>query len=504
MEESLLLYSSLFIVFLLIFKLFLTKSKKLPPSPFALPILGHLHLLKQPLHRTLQNLSQKYGPILSLKFGSKLVVVVSSSSAAEECLSKNDLVLANRPHFTMNKYLGYNSTTLVSSSYGEHWRNLRHITMVEVFSPKRLNMLTGVVRDEVKILLGKLQRVSAVDKFTKVELRPLISALTFNIITRMIAGKRFFGEEVDGNEEAKQFRQLVKEMFADGGGAYPGDFLPLIKYFDLTGYIKKVTNLGTRVDMFFQGLVDEFKMKKGSLESGNTMIGHLLSLQESQPEQYTDEIIKGLALNMVAGGTHIVAATLEWAMSNLLNNPRVLKKARADLDASLGSKQLVLDELDVSKLHYLQNIISESYRLNPVVPLLVPHMSSDYCTIGGYNVPPNTILLVNMWAIHRDEKNWDDPTCFNPERFDTSEVDAYKLFPFGVGRRICPGIGLANRTVGLTLGSLIQCFEWERVDGKEIDMVEGSAGIAVPKLEPLDALCKTRSFMKDALIQAVN
>ena len=104
-------------------------------------------------------------------------------------------------------------------------------------------------------------------------------------------------------------------------------------------------------------------------------------------------------------------------------------------------------------MHYLQNIILETLRLYPVAPLLLPHMSFEDCTIGGYDVPRETMLLVNAWAIHRDPNIWDDATSFKLERFESGESDVNKLMPFGLGRRACPGAGLAQRTIGLTLGS---------------------------------------------------
>ncbi|TXG46558.1 hypothetical protein EZV62_027940 [Acer yangbiense] len=166
MEFSL-LYSSLsLVIFLVAFKLFLqirsSNHKNHPPSPRALPILGHLHLLnKEPLHRTLHALSEKYGSVFSLRFRSRNVIVVSSPSAAEECLNKNDIVFANRPRLIMGKYIGYNTTTLASSSYGDHWRNLHRISAVEIFSSSRLNMFLGIRREEIKILLEKLYGVSS-------------------------------------------------------------------------------------------------------------------------------------------------------------------------------------------------------------------------------------------------------------------------------------------------------------------------------------------------------
>lgn len=169
-------------------------------------------------------------------------------------------------------------------------------------------------------------------------------------------------------------------------------------------------------------------------------------------------------------------------------------KARAELDAHVGQDCLI-DEHDLNKLPYLHAIISETLRLRPAVPILVPHMSSDACTIGGYNVPRGTLFLVNAWAIHRDSKAWDDPTSFKPERFEAGEVEGHKLMPFGLGRRACPGAGLAQRVMGLALGSLIQCFEWERVGKDLVNLSEGNGG-TMPKAEPLEAMCKARDVIK--------
>lgn len=171
----------------------------------------------------------------------------------------------------------------------------------------------------------------------------------------------------------------------------------------------------------------------------------------------------------------------------------MLEKARVELDSHLGLDRLV-DEPDVSKLPYLQSIISETLRLDPP-PLLVPHFSSDDCTIGGFDVPRDTMVMVNAWAIHRDHELWDDPENFKPERFQSGENDSYKFMPFGRGRRACPGIGLAQREVGLTLGTLIQCFEWKRVDDEDVDMIEGK-GVTNPKAVPLEATCRARPIVK--------
>ncbi|KAK7309177.1 hypothetical protein RJT34_05708 [Clitoria ternatea] len=490
-----LLYLLLFLTAFKLLLFFRKGSKNPPPGPHSLPIIGHLNLFKkpQPIYRTLHNLSQKHGPIFSLRFGSQPVLVVSSASAAEECFTKNDIIFANRFHSSKTKYLGFNNTIITSSSYGDHWRNLRRISSIEILSTHRLNSFLGIRNDETLKLIRKLARDSNKD-FARVELRSMFSELTFNIVMRMVCGKRYYGEECDGTnaEEAKRFRDVMDEMAAFGLGSNIGDFVPIFRLFDFSGVHNKLRKTGEKLDALFQGLIDE---KRNMKQSSDTMIAHLLSLQESDPEYYTDQIIKGLIMALIVAGTETSAIALEWAMSNLLNHPEVLEKAKIEFDTQIGEERLV-EEAEVSKLNYLQSIISETLRLHPPAPMLLPHYSSEDCTVGGYDVPRNTMLMVNAWAIHRDPELWADPTSFKPERFENGPPNSHSLIPFGMGRRACPGAGMAQRTLGLTLGLLIQCFEWKRIGKEEVDMTEGR-GSLVPKATPLEALCKARPIINN-------
>lgn len=186
-------------------------------------------------------------------------------------------------------------------------------------------------------------------------------------------------------------------------------------------------------------------------------------------------------------------------MSLLLNHPIVLHKARAEVDEHIGHERLV-QETDFPNLPYIQCIVNETLRLFPAGPLLVPHESSEDCTIGGFDVARGTMVLVNALAIHRDPTVWDDPLSFNPERFEKVEKEGCRRFiPFGMGRRQCPGSGLANRVVGLALASLIQCFEWERIGEEPVELSEGK-GLTMPKREPLVAMCKARQQMSHLLM----
>lgn len=205
---------------------------------------------------------------------------------------------------------------------------------------------------------------------------------------------------------------------------------------------------------------------------------------------------------LLHAGSETSATTLEWAFSYLLENPRIMKKAKAEIDLQVGHTRLV-EESDMGKLPYIRCIVNETLRLQPAAPLLVPHFSGEECHVGGYRVPKGTIVLVNAWGIQRDPKVWEDPETFNPERFESfksSKDHAFKFMPFGSGRRSCPGENLAIRVVELALGLLLQCFDWENPSKETIDKTDSSGFIAA-KLTPLVAKCSPRSEMVTTLSQ---
>lgn len=134
----------------------------------------------------------------------------------EGCFTKNNIILANRPSFILGKHLGYNNTSLVQSSYGDHWRNLHCISALEIFSSTRLNKFLGIRSDDVKHLLRNLSH-NSLHSFAKVELQSILLEMTFNDIMRMVAGKRYYGygKDMMDEEEGRQFRQIMKEAFSE-------------------------------------------------------------------------------------------------------------------------------------------------------------------------------------------------------------------------------------------------------------------------------------------------
>nr|AIM45245.1 flavonoid 3' hydroxylase-like protein [Fagopyrum tataricum] len=491
--------ASIFFLFLFKRSRKITKNSNLPPSPPGLPIIGHLHLLKRDYyHRSLEELANQYGPTLYLRLGSCPVLVVSSPRAAEQCLTKNDVIFANRPNFMVGQVLGYDFSITPWAPYGELWRNLRRLITLEALSPNRIHQLAGIRQEEVRFITREmfLKGNQSGQIRVKADLNAAFLRLVRNVMVRIVSGKRWddYGPEDD-------------DLFKPTAFMTTYDFLPFLRWVGYDGMEKSFLELNWKRDEYLQGLLDEFKKKmnhqvkeNGGVERKPFMVEELLALQKADPQYYTDDILKGILLVMYTAGTDTSARIMEWAMSLLLNHPTILRKARAEIDAHVPTTRLVEDS-DLSNLPYLRCIIYETLRLYPVVSLLIPHFSSSETTIDGYRVPKGTVLVVNAWALHRNPEVWPEPLEFRPERFEGVEGnrDGFKFMPFGVGRRACPGANLGVKMVALTLATMIQGFEWENVEAGEVDVEEEGGGITMPKRSPLKAFCTPRSCMLDVL-----
>lgn len=205
-----------------------------------------------------------------------------------------------------------------------------------------------------------------------------------------------------------------------------------------------------------------------------------------------------LVQDMFLAGTDTTFATLTWAMTELMRNPRVMKKAQDEVRRIVGEKKKV-DEEDVHQMEYLHLVLKEVLRVHPSVPLLVPRECTEQCKINGYDIPLKTRIFINLWALMRDPELWRNPDEFWPERFVDSSFDFkgqnLQYIPFGSGRRICPGIFFATATAEFALASLLHSFDWGLPHGmreEDIDMSE-ALGLALHKKCALHLIATPRA-----------
>jgi len=179
-----------------------------------------------------------------------------------------------------------------------------------------------------------------------------------------------------------------------------------------------------------------------------------------------------------------------WIMSELIRNPKAMKKAQEEVREIMKGKEMV-QEIDLPNLLYLKLVVKEALRLHPPAPLLVPRETTEACMIRGFQIPAKTRVLVNAKSIAMDPTCWENPNEFLPERFLNSSIDYkgqhFEMLPFGVGRRSCPGVNFAMPLVELVLANLLLRFNWELPLGLGIQdlNMEEAIGITMHKRDHL-------------------
>ncbi|KAG6425153.1 hypothetical protein SASPL_115579 [Salvia splendens] len=361
-----------------------------------------------------------------------------------------------------------------------------------MFSARRLDDGAGNRREKVSRLVDYLRECSA--KGRAVDLGQAAFVTTFNLLSATFFSVDLIGFESDATQQLKETIKGVTKVL---GAPNVADFFPILKRLD-PQRIKK------RLEFYFGGLlgvlggiIDErMKSTPKELETKNDLLAALLDLMDGSEYDLTYKDIQHLfmldngARDVTKGGSDSTQSTVEWAMTELLANPDKMRNAKNELTSVIGEKNQV-EESDISRLPYLQALIKETLRLHIPGPFLVPRRADRDIEIGGYIIPQHSQIFINAWAIARDSSIWPNPTSFEPERFLNNNIgfkgQDFELIPFGSGRRICPGLPLADRMLSLMLGSMLHNFEWEMEGGMRPDTTD-EFGMALHKAVPLKAI----------------
>nr|GMD93713.1 cytochrome P450 CYP82D47-like [Ipomoea batatas] len=490
-------------------------SRRLPPEAGgAWPILGHLHLFRGStlLHVALGEMADKYGPAFTIRIGVHRVLVVSDRELAKDLFTAHDVKISCRPRSRAAKHLGYNYVMFGFSPYCPYWRELRRLTSSELLSGRRLEQLKHIRVSEIETSIKELYELWSTEKKNSggssgggrvlVDMKRWFGDVTLNVVLRMVAGKRFFGTTVIGDEKERRLCQRVfREFFHFLGVSVPADALPFLGWLDIGGYEKTMKEVAKEMDFLVDEWLQEHHRKKETAATGGEQqdfMDVMISLIEGiDLNGYdADTVTKSACINLVAGGADTIKVMLIWTLSLIMNHPHVLKKVQEELDMVIGKERRV-NESDITSLIYLQAIVKETLRLYPAGPVGGYRIFTEDCIISDFHVPKDTWLLVNLWKLHRDPQVWSDPLKFKPERFidnhkdiDVKEQD-FELIPFGAGRRICPGTTFGLQMLHLVMANLLHSFELSTLGNAPIDMTE-STGLTNIKATPLEILLTPR------------
>ncbi|XP_076953118.1 cytochrome P450 76C1-like [Bidens hawaiensis] len=470
--------------------LFYTKrgGTSLPPGPYGLPIVGYLPFLGSNLHEIFTEMAHKYGPIFSIQLGSKLHVVVNSTDLVKGVAHDMDQTFANGRNAPITSSLiSYGGSDIVWSN-NKKWRNLRKLLASHVMSNTNLNASQSFRTHEVRKTVNEV--------YTKIGQSVDINEIAFNtelnVVTSMLWGCSKSNYIGDG------FREVEFKIIELLGAPNISDFLPWLARFDLQKRRRDMERQLEYVDQIFENIIenrikDNSSKLDGAVEEDGRkdFLQILLELKDQKDIDTSFDIIpiKALLMDVLVAATDTTSTMVEWVMAEILNNPSVMKKVQDELNEVIGMNNIV-EESHLHKLRYLDAVIKETFRLHPPLPLLLQRCPAESCKVGVYTIPKNTIVYINVWAIHHDPNNWPNPLEFKPERFLNGKWDYngnnLKFLPFGSGRRICPGISLGDKMLMYMLASLLHSFEWNLPKDDDFELCD-EFGLVTKKRKPLVA-----------------
>ncbi|KAF5772381.1 putative N-methylcoclaurine 3'-monooxygenase [Helianthus annuus] len=493
------LSSPIFILSTFLFLFFLIKQTKwlfsqniinLPPGPPKLPIIGNLHQVGDQLHVSLAKFAQEYGPLISLKLGTKILVVASSPEAAKGILKTQDRHLSSRVVPTAMQQKSLLPHSILFSECNESWRTLRSLCRAEMFSSNALEAHSRLREEKIDQLLEFLHKKQG----QVINARDIVFTTLFNTLSCIVFGKDFLDLEKENETFVGVKRSILMILEYVSRVKDFGSFFPVFQRFDLQGIRKGGMKHIQEVFDFWKDTIEERKVQMSSSTSSSRQSKFFLDrLLENG---FSDDRINEYVTELFVAGTNTTTTSLVWAMAEIVKNQDVVKRIEEEMKREIGSNKIKVSQL--SKLPYLQACVKESLRLHPPVPFLLPRLAVETCEVMNYTIPKNAQIFVNVWAIGRDPNVWDDPLSFKPERFLVSDLDFkgqdFELLPFGSGRRICPSLPLGSKSMEFIIASLVHEFDWVLPDIKDpsqLDMEERFQ-ITLGREKPLKLIFKQK------------
>ncbi|KAF9267070.1 cytochrome P450 [Marasmius fiardii PR-910] len=438
----------------------LISSKKyafpLPPGPKGLPLIGNL--LDMPNGQewlTFAKWGQEYGPISSVNVLGQTIVVLNSAELAVEMLDRHGAIYSDRPVIPMGGELVGWKNTLVLVPYGERFRNYRRLAHQLFGNATLMKAFHPIEELETHRFLKRL--LAHPDQFAD-HVRKTAGA----IILRISHGY----EVQEGKDNFVTLADEATEQFAvaTSPGTFLVNLIPALakvpEWVPGAGFHRIAKEWGKTLA---ETVEQPYQLVKSQVASGTAPISYVSSKlydQKLTPEEEFD--VKWSAASLYTGGSDTTVASIHSFFKAMILFPEVQEKARAELDAVIGTDRLPTFE-DRPNLPYLNAVASEALRWHSVTPTAVPHRATADNVFQGYFIPKGSLIMANIWQLAHDPNVYPDPFTFKPERFlatpDHKPEKDPKDIIFGFGRRICPGRVLADASVFISCAMILACFD---------------------------------------------
>ncbi|KAM8859950.1 steroid 17-alpha-hydroxylase/17,20 lyase isoform 2-T2 [Spinachia spinachia] len=418
-----------------------------PPRLPALPLIGSLLSLRSQHapHVLFKDLQEKYGPTYSLMMGSHCVIVVNQHVHAKQVLLRKGKVFAGRPRTVTTDVLTRDGKDIAFGDYSATWKFHRKIVHGALcMFGEGSSSIEKIICAQAQSLCSVMSQAVAVGQ--ALDLSPELTRAVTNVICSLCFNSSYRRGDPEFEAMLHYSQGIVDTVAKDS----LVDIFPWLQIFPNAGLQLLKQCVAIR-DELLQKKYDEHKADYSD-HVQRDLLDALLRAKRSAENNNTAEITPesvGLSedhLLMTVGdifgaGVETTTTVLKWAIAYLIHHPQVQRRIQDELDSKIGgarSPQLS----DRGSLPYLEATIREVLRIRPVAPLLIPHVALSDTSLGDFAVKKGTRVIINLWSLHHDEKEWKNPELFDPGRFLDSEgtglvIPSSSYLPFGAGVRVC-------------------------------------------------------------------
>ncbi|KAJ8587525.1 cytochrome P450 [Rhizopogon salebrosus TDB-379] len=434
----------------IIVRAYLSKSKSslpLPPSPPTWRLWGHILPPHDPF-LTVAEWIDEYGPVVTMRSGVEKIVLIGRHNAAVDILEKQGALVADRPRMIAGGEMLSGGLMIIFAHIGDRFRRMRK-TLHTHLQPKAAEVYQPLQMSHAKnTVLSLLSSPYFQDHAT------VYAAAT---ILKITYGKNTPTSPTD--PEIQQIRQIVRVVrTVIIPGRYMVDAIPWLRY--LPWYGQGLKQGFEKSKQLYTNQLNRVKQQmQGDADVGPSFTRHML--ENDRLHGLTEIEMAFLAGIFFGGGSETTSAAICTVLMAAASFPEEQAEVQAELDAIIG-RHRAPTFADQSSLPRLRAFISEALRWRPLLANGVPHRTTEDVIWRNYCIPAGTTVIGNQWAISRDPEYYPEPHSFKPQRWIDDQGgmrDDLRLPIFGFGRRICPGLHVANKSVFINSLLILWAFQ---------------------------------------------